>query len=1326
MKKTENLAKAREAKRLKDDTNRGLLLAAEYKPENPIITSSRKLKSDDAKRRKKALAQEIAKLTLEQKVKQEKRAKLKSLFEQTKKITLSVIFYEGYDEKKGNLNFALMQRYEKPLEWILIPKYGWQRATSKTVNYISGPAQLLEKYNDKIFANTEMPDRNHPSTRDFPYDQIPKELSDIFRNKIKGVSGSEYIKKKTENEELYNWTLVRIFNGQKYFELKNPDKKTQLTKYSFQNFKVLDHDWLDIPYDIKRGISAIKDINEYDTLLKQSSKSPMAKKNIEYLKSAYIPQECGPTALLSQHKYQMEAYHRNSFEVTYDFLKGEVMKMGKDEPMTLVHLKRFYVKYRIELSVFDMNRNELMHYHPSEDNRLVCDRYGPTHDKYILGDDHLWLITSDIRFSKDYVLKNNMDSTHYNCDFKTTKALPTPTPTSMPTYLKNTIEEVIARQNEKCRIVYQGDIFELYLHFRSLGIIPSKINGSSVGIQQFTLKEMIITRKMVEETDTMFKDMAQFNLHKKMKTELKELLINHRLRSNYNSDLKTLLSPHRANLKCILPNVRLPNDSSTKYVAIDMRRAYCTILEDMPWVGVFNESDEYVVYNNQPILEHNIYLVKVKSQTIFMSDKYIYCFGCNLIQYIEMTEHNTSNFTVLGFMRPSRIEQIDVTDYLTELYKTVFDADNKEKNDKLIKDIVNTTIGNTGRRSISEKSCQIGTLKDMELIRANSTTLGSIYCISSDKCEPWNKLFMFKSNAKKELISGFYTIQAFIYDRMRLILYELYHLIETRCNVTVYGVNTDSVFIKASDVPKVKEVFKHKFDVDETKPLGMLGQWKLEYNKYLPKERMKPLKADKINIHQSILETKMDYIVKTVEFTREQEQDPKCEPIVGYIKSLWAAEYNSAIQINAFGPGMGKSYLCNKLREQFAPEESLFVSPTNALIQQFKNGDLAAVTACGLLNLFPCNGQLHQSKENNKIIKPNLKFVIFDEILLNPILVINQFVTFMKNNPQIKFACTIGATQLQGREKHNTKNLIKYKLRILNRYFPTEVLLKVSQRGNGEICDWMVSSEFAKTSKKDKIKCLNLVYNKFKTVDNLSEIPDDFRFALCHTNAEKEAWIKLMISRHTEANASFGVYRVCKQHKAISVATKKSIEIKNACIYTLKGKTEDGLRVILAQDKLEHTVTLEEFKQFYHIDVAMTIYCSQGSTIDKKYVIFGLNSYYATKALMCVALSRGVSIDNILIYTGRIHSEEYKLQNRIESHIWADKKAGRSVDIENYVDKEWVSEELAKNETCRLCRVLLTADNFSIDRTDNKLCHVKSNCKIICRYCNVAKSDSFI
>jgi hypothetical protein len=136
---------------------------------------------------------------------------------------------------------------------------------------------------------------------------------------------------------------------------------------------------------------------------------------------------------------------------------------------------------------------------------------------------------------------------------------------------------------------------------------------------------------------------------------------------------------------------------------------------------------------------------------------------------------------------------------------------------------------------------------------------------------------------------------------------------------------------------------------------------------------------------------------------------------------------------------------------------------------------------------------------------------------------------------------------------------------------------------------------------------------------------------------------------------------------------------------------------------------------------SQTCYSLQGLDITVPYCIFDINNYFVDIPWIYTAISRATEIKNINLYFGDASTNllDYKIQGMIASHKRSDTK--RNMPTDDYITLPWVLDELKNTDVCYYCKDELNEDNFSIDRKDNNLNHIKENCQIICRNCNVSK-----
>ena len=146
----------------------------------------------------------------------------------------------------------------------------------------------------------------------------------------------------------------------------------------------------------------------------------------------------------------------------------------------------------------------------------------------------------------------------------------------------------------------------------------------------------------------------------------------------------------------------------------------------------------------------------------------------------------------------------------------------------------------------------------------------------------------------------------------------------------------------------------------------------------------------------------------------------------------------------------------------------------------------------------------------------------------------------------------------------------------------------------------------------------------------------------------------------------------------------------------------------------------------------------QRLSIDNKITIFDCNTPYVDGYFIWTALTRSTNLNNVQIYE---HSKEEVMSlkrswvrlyfnQKIQGYKQQDKKNGRQHNSDDYIDPEWFKLQYRTNKKCPLCNVSFevsilednkVTSNITADRMDNNKPHIKSNCKLTCVSCNVAK-----
>ena len=174
-------------------------------------------------------------------------------------------------------------------------------------------------------------------------------------------------------------------------------------------------------------------------------------------------------------------------------------------------------------------------------------------------------------------------------------------------------------------------------------------------------------------------------------------------------------------------------------------------------------------------------------------------------------------------------------------------------------------------------------------------------------------------------------------------------------------------------------------------------------------------------------------------------------------------------------------------------------------------------------------------------------------------------------------------------------------------------------------------------------------------------------------------------------------------------------------------------------NNIEYEITTKLLQSNFILEYCRTIDSMQGASISEKMTIFDLNSPYVSKEHTYVAITRARSLKNLQIF---IHPDnEVKSYTnarikqyfafKIQNYKKQDEKVKREFKVEEYIDENFIfSQQKKTNNKCSYClkdlELFIDNDNIvksnlRIDRIDNKLAHLKNNCKIYCLICNISK-----
>ena len=251
-----------------------------------------------------------------------------------------------------------------------------------------------------------------------------------------------------------------------------------------------------------------------------------------------------------------------------------------------------------------------------------------------------------------------------------------------------------------------------------------------------------------------------------------------------------------------------------------------------------------------------------------------------------------------------------------------------------------------------------------------------------------------------------------------------------------------------------------------------------------------------------------------------------------------------------------------------------------------------------------------------------------------------------------------------------------------------------------------------------------------KIVHRLEDITDDVSISYTNDQCDK-------INEHT--------YKRIYGKKPLGVGNKLIFKGKSQFITENKKQLKmrffknDEYEIVKENEKtyeLKHSisgcqeVSKSNVKKYFKLPFCFTGHSTQGSTIDVPYTI-DITSFWCDAEWIWTSLTRCTNWDQITIYYNKWVEQKFKNRVRdiaerlIRGYTEQDFKARRFIkSVDDYVDVDWITENL-KSGSCIYCAepfdVCGGMSNFSVDRIDNSLAHVKNNCQICCLMCNSIK-----
>ena len=569
---------------------------------------------------------------------------------------------------------------------------------------------------------------------------------------------------------------------------------------------------------------------------------------------------------------------------------------------------------------------------------------------------------------------------------------------------------------------------------------------------------------------------------------------------------------------------------------------------------------------------------------------------------------------------------------------------------------------------------------------------------------------MLSVSEKKTLINGFMYIKELLLQYHNFKMYEAYKTLSDN-NIKVYSVKTDCLTIHEDDVDKVYgynfcRVWREgllKFGTD-------IGTWRLEEKKTITLPTQ--LYTYKFNEVPEIPK------VSNIKVEVEDEWDTKaiCEKIM----------LRNPVIVRGKFPGTGKSYIGEYFQKM--GKNVLFVVPTNRLLQEKE------VEATTYNKFFSIAVHEDVGEKLPAFDYSPFNVVVFDEVYMSNLYVLDKVRRFIKENPDIIVIGTGDVKQLQGVEvMTNCQNPATYIDNCLDIIFKYNIFLTVCKRvGAKDSEEGDRNTEIINNIYKDfwehKLRFEEIIPKYFETTDDI------------------------MASEHNIAYTNIRCRNVANEiRNRLNKKDKYEVgEILIARKWIKQPRVNVNLRYRITnieQDELGAQITLQniandedKFMLFEAVvdnnfiySYCATCHSSQGASVKGSITIHEYNLPIASREWVWTSITRCVDFRKVRFYSNPSFDKQMDknmimryFRNKVEGYRAQDKRSNRDVDESKYIDAEWCLRQMRGN--CQKCNTPFNFEvkqgklcsNFSCQRLDNSIAHHTDNSTSFCVYCHVS------
>ena len=725
-------------------------------------------------------------------------------------------------------------------------------------------------------------------------------------------------------------------------------------------------------------------------------------------------------------------------------------------------------------------------------------------------------------------------------------------------------------------------------------------------------------------------------------------------------------------------------------------------------IPVINSFDEFLPYTGAELKDYNLYFVeKIDLEQTYPLNKFSLCFGINLLE--------VENIEIISYLQVSKLKKYIAKDIIKNVY------DDSKLNPKMRKDLINHLVGVYNKKEntkIYTNICKYRNEAEAIKLEYGGKIVHQSFYVGEEKDEEQEfvadrekeTIYINHIENKNDINDGFRLISLFVYDTSHKYLLNLKSKIESY-GLEVYTCNTDCLDIEY-DVEKLqlfKTDYPEFFDFINKDDYDAIGKLKIENVMLKDATGIKKIHQEDIYKLIPIIENETNIIELDDEFNRDEISDKIIDKLI--------------ITAEIAGAGKTSAFIYNSIKRN---EKTLIITPYNALCYELNedakksNNDL--ITSITLNNLLGISfdGTIEGNKKEYNI--DGIDRIVFDEIFLLDTFQLTKIKEYMIKHPNIKYGATGDPYQLSPvGETLAVENIKDYYIKIVSSLFPNQINLKENKRCKTPE-DRKIMKELTQEIRniENKSDIFNICKKYgIKVIDNKHQITS--KKNICGTNLTRE-WVNNIIQQknHKDNKYLVGMNLICR-------ANLKGKDYKTHINYTYKIIEIKDKSFILGEGENKFELTIETIHKNFNLPYGQTCNSAQGMSINEPITIFDINSWFVDKYWIYTAITRATAIEDITIFNGKVDDGKLELINKIErdivGHIHADLNKNRET-VGEYITVKWVLDTLKKVKTCKYCKGCLDISGqncFSVDRLDNKLAHVKTNCQIICLKCNVSK-----